>query len=124
MPHVQLQAPVTYFYLLFTTTLLNTTVTETKRYVLMFLQGHVNPSPDSKAKRWKNVTLGKTKEFSACLLNMIIIRRPTIASFWYITVVPKVQRKKIERNLHLAIFSELYLPYIYHPVLITNFITL
>jgi hypothetical protein len=35
-----------------------------------------------------------------------------------------VWRKRIERNLHLAIFSELYLPYIYHPVLITNFITL
>jgi hypothetical protein len=32
------------------------------------------------------------------------------------------REKKIERNLHLAIFSELYLPYIYHPVLITNFI--
>jgi hypothetical protein len=45
-------------------------------------------------------------------------------------VVPKVwgaqevcREKKIERNLHLAIFSELYLPYIYHPVVITNFIT-
>jgi hypothetical protein len=32
--------------------------------------------------------------------------------------------KKIERNLHLAIFIEFYLPYIYPPVLITNFITL
>jgi hypothetical protein len=35
-----------------------------------------------------------------------------------------VWRKKIERNLHLEIFSELYLPCIYHPVVITNFITL
>jgi hypothetical protein len=32
--------------------------------------------------------------------------------------------KQIERNVHLAIFSELYLPCIYHPVVITNFITL
>jgi hypothetical protein len=34
-----------------------------------------------------------------------------------------VWRKKIERNLHLTIFSELYLPYIYHPEVITNLIT-
>jgi hypothetical protein len=34
------------------------------------------------------------------------------------------REKTTERNLHLAIFSELYLPYIYHPVVITNFITL
>jgi hypothetical protein len=34
------------------------------------------------------------------------------------------REKKIERNLHFAIFSKLYLSYIYHPVLITNFITL
>jgi hypothetical protein len=32
--------------------------------------------------------------------------------------------EKKKRNFHLAIFSEIYLPYIYHSVLITNLITL
>jgi hypothetical protein len=38
--------------------------------------------------------------------------------------VGRAREKKIKWNLHLAISSELHLPYIYHPVVITNFITL
>jgi hypothetical protein len=33
-------------------------------------------------------------------------------------------QRKNKRNLHLAIFSELHMPCVYHPVVITNFITL
>jgi hypothetical protein len=68
---------------LFLTALLNTIVTKTNKCTQPFLQGHANSSPDSKAKRWKNVILGEIKVLITCLLNMNIIRRPINASHWY-----------------------------------------
>lgn len=74
--------PIAYFNLFFTIGFLNVIVTETNRYAQQYLHTHTNLSPGARAKAWKNTTLNEIKGFIAVLLNMNLIRRPTIASYW------------------------------------------
>lgn len=76
-------APISYFLLFCTTTFLNLIVTETNRYAQQFLQTNPNLPPSARAKKWKAVTYNEIKGFISVLLNMNIIRRPTIASYWF-----------------------------------------
>jgi hypothetical protein len=39
----------------------------------------------SRARKWKDLTLAELKGFIACILNIGLERRPTIASYWYTT---------------------------------------
>ncbi|PNF29783.1 hypothetical protein B7P43_G10690 [Cryptotermes secundus] len=74
--------PIQYFYLFFTTSLLNSIVTQTNNYARTFLQTQKNISPHSQVLKWKDITLTELKGFIACLLNMAIKRQPTISSYW------------------------------------------
>jgi hypothetical protein len=42
-------------------------------------------SSGSSAKRWNNVYLAKTESFTGCLLNVGVIRQPTVASYCFIS---------------------------------------
>lgn len=76
--------PLTYFYLFFTNVLLNTFVLETNKYANKFLRSQQgNLSPKSRLRSWVNVTIEEMKGFIAVILNMGVIRKPTIESYWF-----------------------------------------
>nr|CAD7260670.1 unnamed protein product [Timema shepardi] len=73
--------PIAYFFLFFTDFILSLMVTESNRYAQQFIkskEGNV-PTP---LKNWNRITMQEIKGFLACILNMGIIRKPTIASYW------------------------------------------
>lgn len=75
--------PIEYLTLFFTTTIINVFVTETNRYARSYIeQNQGNLSPFSRVKKWVDVTLLEMKAFLAILLNMGMIRKPSIASYW------------------------------------------
>ncbi|PNF32253.1 hypothetical protein B7P43_G17701 [Cryptotermes secundus] len=77
--------PIQYFYLFFTTSLLNSIVTQRNNYARTFLQSQKNISPHSQVLKWTDVTVTELKGFIACLLNMGIKRQPTISSYWSVS---------------------------------------
>lgn len=75
--------PITYLNLFLTSTLISTFVLETNRYATNYLAAHVNRlSPHSRLKDWTNVTVAEMKAFLAIVLNMGLICKPTIESYW------------------------------------------
>ena len=77
--------PIQYFYLFFTTSLLNSIVTQTNNYARNFLHSQKNISPHSRILKWTDVTVTELKVFIAYLLNMGIKRQPTISSYWSVS---------------------------------------
>lgn len=78
--------PITYFNLFFTVGLLNTFVTMTNKYARDYIRTHThNMSPNSRTHEWKNVTLPEMKAFIATILNMGLVRKSTIESYWSTT---------------------------------------
>ncbi|XP_023708349.1 piggyBac transposable element-derived protein 1-like [Cryptotermes secundus] len=77
--------PIQYFYLFFTTSLLNSIVTQTNNYATTFLQSQKNIPPHSRILKWTDVTVTELKGFIACLLNMGIKGQPTISSYWSVS---------------------------------------
>lgn len=76
-------SPKSYFDIFFTNVLLHTFVVQTNKYATDFLRSQENNlSPKSRLKSWINVTLQEMKAFIAVILNMGIIRKPTIESYW------------------------------------------
>ncbi|XP_023216812.1 piggyBac transposable element-derived protein 4-like [Centruroides sculpturatus] len=73
--------PIAYFYLFFTSTLLSLMVEETNRYAQQVINGMGNNVP-SYLKDWTKVSVPEMKGFLACILNMGLIKKPTIASYW------------------------------------------
>ncbi|XP_067140739.1 piggyBac transposable element-derived protein 4-like [Centruroides vittatus] len=73
--------PIAYFYLFFTSTLLSLMVEETNRYAQQVINGMGNNVP-SNLKNWTKVSVPEMKGFLACILNMGLIKKPTIASYW------------------------------------------
>ena len=69
----------------FTVQLLQEIVAQTNNYARQFHLNHMVLSPHSRARNWKDLTLAELKGFTACILNMGLERRPTIASYWYTT---------------------------------------
>ncbi|XP_043263437.1 piggyBac transposable element-derived protein 4-like [Colletes gigas] len=74
-------APIAYFYLFFTNILLETIVNETNAYADNFLSRR-NLHPNSRARKWQDITISELKGFIACVINMGLQKRPTISSYW------------------------------------------
>lgn len=75
--------PIEYFNLFFTEILLNIFVTETNRYANQTITELAdNLSPRSRKQNWVAVGLTEMKAFIAVILNMGLIRKPTIPSYW------------------------------------------
>ncbi|CAK9832789.1 PiggyBac transposable element-derived protein 4 [Anthophora retusa] len=74
-------APIAYFYIFFTNILLETIVNETNAYADNFLSRR-NLYPNSRARKWKDITISELKGFIACVINMGIQKWPTISSYW------------------------------------------
>jgi hypothetical protein len=77
--------PLSYFYMFFTVRLLQEIVVQTNNYARQFHLDYMVLSPHSRTRKWKDLTLAELKGFIACILNMGLERRPTIASYWYTT---------------------------------------
>lgn len=69
--------PIEYFYLFFTSTLLQTFVNQTNLYAAQYFERVT----DSVAK-WQPITLPEMKGFLAVILNMGLYKKPTINSYW------------------------------------------
>lgn len=75
--------PIVYFNLFFTEILLNIFVTETNRYANQTTTELAdNLSPQRRKQNWAAVGLIEMKAFIAVILNMCLIRKPTIPSYW------------------------------------------
>ncbi|XP_066992310.2 piggyBac transposable element-derived protein 4-like [Anabrus simplex] len=74
-------ALISYFNLFFISFLLNLMVSDTNCYAHQFLNKNKDKlSPQ--LRKWKDVTLIEMRGFLACILNMGINRKATIASYW------------------------------------------
>jgi hypothetical protein len=80
MPDID-AAPIKYFELFFTTSFLMLIVTETNRYAMQYISSN-NLKDKSRAKEWLPVRLEEVRAFIACVLNMGLVRKPTIFSYW------------------------------------------
>lgn len=74
--------PIYYFSLFFTVSLLDLFVVETNRYASQILESNLNISPHSSKVQFRPVTRNEIKGFLAVILNMGIIKKPTIKSYW------------------------------------------
>jgi hypothetical protein len=74
--------PIAYFHL-FTDLILTLLVTESNRYAQQVVSSKVGNVP-TPLKNWTRITMHEMKGFLACILNMDIIKKPTIASYWSI----------------------------------------
>jgi hypothetical protein len=60
---------VLYFRMFLTVQLLNEFVKQINNYARNFLQAHTDLPPNSRTRKWKNVTVAELKIFIACSLN-------------------------------------------------------
>lgn len=75
--------PIDYFNLFFTTTILTSFVTETNRYARSYINSNQNNlSPFSRVRKWVDVTLLEMKAFLSIIINMGMITKPSITSYW------------------------------------------
>lgn len=78
-----LTKPVDFFNLFFTEVLLRLFVTETNRYANQTITAKRDASsPNSFLRKWVPVTLLEIKMFIATVMNMGLIRKPSIKSYW------------------------------------------
>ena len=80
MPHPN-SPPVVYFLLLFTLHLIQMFVTETNAYARYFLDNAVLRRR-SLARKWVATCVTEMKAFVSVILNMGLIRKPSIKSYW------------------------------------------
>lgn len=73
--------PISYFNLFFTDLILTLIVTESNRYAQQVIRSKAGNVP-TPLKNWTRITMPEIKGFLACILNMGIIKKPTIASYW------------------------------------------
>lgn len=77
--------PIIYFNLFFTAALITNFVTETNRYATQSISNAIRSGtlkPKSRASEWLPVSFGEMRAFIACILNMGLLRKSTIASYW------------------------------------------
>ncbi|XP_021936450.1 piggyBac transposable element-derived protein 4-like [Zootermopsis nevadensis] len=75
--------PISYFLLFFTDFILSLMVTESNRYAQQFITSK-GGNVSTHLKNWNRITTPEMKGFLACILNMGIVKKPTIASYWSI----------------------------------------
>lgn len=79
--------PLDYFLLFFTTQLLNTMVVQTNNYGNKFYNDNKDTLKEtSPVRKWKVTCAAEMKGFIAIILNMGLVRKPTIYSYWSRTV--------------------------------------
>lgn len=77
--------PIDFFNIFFTQSLINMFVLETNRYATQTLASRGrNLSPNSRLHSWVAVTNSEIRAFIAVILNMGLIKKPTIFSYWTI----------------------------------------
>lgn len=112
--------PLSYFSLFFTSSLFALITKETNRYAEQFLSQ--NDIADNKLlTEWLPVTELEMKVFIACILNMGLIRKPALFSYWSTTacnltswfsqMFPQNQFQLILKFFHFTDNSKLTLPY-------------
>jgi hypothetical protein len=74
-------SPIAYFHLFFIYLILTLMVTESKRYVQQVISSKAGNAP-TPLKNGTRFTMYEMKGFLACILNMGIIKKPTVASYW------------------------------------------
>ncbi|KAG8287843.1 zinc finger protein [Homalodisca vitripennis] len=75
--------PIDFFNLFFTTGLIELFVNETNRYAESFLRMKGDTlSPRSRFRSWLPVTVPEMRIFIATILNMGLVKKPTIKSYW------------------------------------------
>ncbi|CAK9827575.1 PiggyBac transposable element-derived protein 5 [Anthophora retusa] len=101
-------APIAYFYLFFTDILLETIVNETNAYADNVLSRR-NLHPNSRARKWKDITIPELKAFIAYIINMGLQKRPSISSYWSTNdsqsesvVPPNVFKKPLPVDLEIS----------------------
>ncbi|XP_023221147.1 piggyBac transposable element-derived protein 4-like [Centruroides sculpturatus] len=73
--------PIEYFNLFFTMSLLSLMVAESNRYAKQVINGMGGKVPEY-LKNWNRITVKEMKGFLACVLNMGLIKKSSIASYW------------------------------------------
>jgi hypothetical protein len=73
--------PIAYFQLFFTDLILTLMVTDSDRYVQQVISSKAANIPIL-LKNWARITMHEMKGFLACILNMGMSKKPTIASYW------------------------------------------
>ncbi|XP_047106833.1 piggyBac transposable element-derived protein 4-like [Schistocerca piceifrons] len=73
--------PIDFFNLFFSLQLFTIMVTETNRYARQVIQS-MHLSPNSRIKQWQPTTVAEMRAFIAVILNMGLIKKPTIFSYW------------------------------------------
>lgn len=77
-------SPVTYFRLFFTTAILENFVKYTNLYADQFIFANRDSFKEySRSKKWKPVTVLEMQAFISVLINMGLIKKPTIYSYWW-----------------------------------------
>jgi hypothetical protein len=69
--------PIVYFHLFFITLM----VTEPNRYAQQVISSKAGNVP-TPLRNWTRITVHEMKGFLTCILNMGIMKKPTIASYW------------------------------------------
>lgn len=115
MPSVE-SPPIKYFDLFFTSSFLMTIVIETNRYASQYINS-TELKDHSRVKEWLPVTKDEIKAFIACILNMGLVRKPTMFSYWtklssgstpwFPMMFPRNRFQLILRFLHLVNNEEL-----------------
>jgi hypothetical protein len=73
--------PIAYLHLFFTDLIHTLMLRESNRYAQQVISSKVSNVP-TPLNNWTRITTHKMKGFLACILNMGIIKKPTIASYW------------------------------------------
>lgn len=76
------KTPIDFFDLYFPPSFLNLIVVETNRYADQMLLTNHNISPRSRMRSWYKVTTSEIRTFIVVILNMGLIRKPSLKSYW------------------------------------------
>lgn len=101
-------SPIDYFNLFFTRALLDIFVLETNRYANQTIASKgQNISPQSRLHGWLPVNYFEIRAFIAVIINMGLIKKPTIASYWTVNNSQSTPwfRKMFTRNRFQAILQ-------------------
>lgn len=90
--------PISYFNLFFTVGFLTNIVQMTNKYARDYVNNrNQNATPTSKIWEWKNVTVEEMRAFIATILNMGLVNKNTISSYW-----------STESNISTPWFSQMF----------------
>lgn len=104
--------PVAYFNLFFTASILELISRETNRFAQQYMTANeMNLSMHNKFRSWKATTANEIRAFIIVMLNMGLVKKPTIKSYWTTTLSQSTNwfGKMFSRNRFESIYSFLHL---------------